>query len=63
MLGMTLLVIVITLALPYTLLANLLGFKPLSLTYLLVIFGIVALYFVSAELAKRWFYKHLGDEA
>jgi Mg2+-importing ATPase len=63
MLGMTLLVIAITLALPYTPLANLLGFTPLPLTYLLVIFGIVALYFFSAEFAKRWFYEHYGDES
>jgi Mg2+-importing ATPase len=63
MLGMTLLVMVITLALPYTPLAVLLGFIPLPMTYLLLIFGIVALYFTSAEFAKRWFYKHYGDES
>jgi Mg2+-importing ATPase len=57
MLGMTLLVMAITLALPYTPLAGLLGFAPLSLIYLLAIFGIVAMYFVSAEFAKRWFYQ------
>jgi Mg2+-importing ATPase len=63
MLGMTLLVIALTLVLPYTPLAGLLGFTPLGLSYLLLIFGIVALYFVSAELAKRWFYQQLhGDE-
>jgi len=56
MLGMTLVVMAITLALPYTPLAGLLGFAPLSPTYLLVIFGIVALYFISAEFTKRWFY-------
>jgi len=62
MLGMTLLVMAITLALPYTPLAGLLGFTPLPLTYLLVIFGIVMLYFVSAEFAKRWFYRQLHGE-
>ena len=36
MLGMTLLVVAITLCLPYTPLAGLLGFTPLPLTYLLV---------------------------
>ena len=61
MLGMTLLVIAITLALPYTPLASLLGFSPLPLTYLLVIFGIVALYFTAAELTKRWFFSHYGN--
>jgi Mg2+-importing ATPase len=63
MLGMTVLVMAITLALPYTPLAGLLGFTPLPLAYLLVIFGIVALYFIAAELAKRWFYKNLGEDA
>lgn len=60
MLGMTLLVIAITLALPYSPLAGLLGFVPLSIPYLIVIFGIVALYFISAELTKRWFYRKYG---
>jgi len=58
MLGMTLMVIAITLALPYTPLARLLGFTPLPFIYLVIIFGIVALYFISAEFTKRWFYKH-----
>jgi Mg2+-importing ATPase len=62
MLGMTLLVAGITLALPYTPLAGLLGFAPLPLTYLLSIFGIIALYFLSAELAKRWFYKRIENQ-
>lgn len=61
MLGMTLLVAGITLVLPYTSLAPLLGFAPLPLTYLLSIFGIIALYFLSAELAKHWFYKLFGE--
>jgi hypothetical protein len=39
----------------------LLGFTPLPLLYLLVIFGIVALYFGSAELTKRWFYRQLRN--
>lgn len=60
MLGMTLLVMAITLALPYTPLARLLGFTPLSIPFLLVIFGIVALYFMSAEVIKRWFYRKYG---
>jgi P-type Mg2+ transporter len=56
MLTMTAIVILITLYLPYSPLAGLLGFVPLSLPFLLVIFGIVVLYFISAELTKRWFY-------
>jgi Mg2+-importing ATPase len=61
MLGMTLLVIIVTLALPYTPLANLLGFTPLPPLYLLAIFGIVVLYFLTAEFTKRWFYQKYGD--
>jgi Mg2+-importing ATPase len=56
MLGMTALVAVITLALPYTPLARVLGFTPLPALYLLVIFSIIVMYFLSAELTKRWFY-------
>jgi Mg2+-importing ATPase len=59
---MTFLVAAITLALPYTPLAVPLGFAPLPLTYLIVIFGIVALYFLSAEFTKRWFYRQLHGE-
>ena len=57
MLAVTGVVILITLWLPYSPLAGLLGFVPLSMLYLPVIFGIVALYFISAELTKRWFYR------
>ncbi|PWB74017.1 MAG: magnesium-translocating P-type ATPase [Anaerolineales bacterium] len=59
MLGMTLAVIAVTLALPYSPVAGLLGFAPLPPLYLFLIFGIVALYFLSAELTKRWFYARL----
>jgi Mg2+-importing ATPase len=62
MLVMTLLVAGIALVLPYTPLAELLGFSPLPLTYLLPIFGIVGLYFLSAELAKRWFYQRFENQ-
>jgi Mg2+-importing ATPase len=60
MLAVTGFVMLITLWLPYSPLAGLMGFVPLPLTYLLVIFGIVALYFLSAEFAKRWFYRKYG---
>jgi Mg2+-importing ATPase len=60
MLAVTAAVMLITLVLPYSPLAGLLGFTPLSIPYLLVIFGIVALYFMSAELTKRWFYRKYG---
>lgn len=61
MLLMTALVIAVTLALPYSPLAGLLGFEKLPLQTLLVIFGIVVLYFLSAELVKRWFYRRLRE--
>jgi len=57
MLGITALVAAITLALPYTPLAGMLGFTPLPAIYLLVIFGIIVMYFLSAEFTKRWFYR------
>jgi Mg2+-importing ATPase len=60
MLGITVLVALIALALPYTPLAGVLGFSPLPPVYLLTILGIVGLYFISAELAKRWFYRKFG---
>jgi Mg2+-importing ATPase len=61
MLTVTAVVILITLWLPYSPLAGLLGFTPLSISYLMVIFGIVALYFMSAELTKRWFYRQIKN--
>ncbi|MGE5463896.1 MAG: magnesium-translocating P-type ATPase, partial [Syntrophothermus sp.] len=60
MLGMTFLVILITLVLPYTPLAALLDFTPLPLSYLLAIGVIIALYFAAAEITKRWFYHKYG---
>jgi Mg2+-importing ATPase len=64
MLAATGLVILLTLGLPYTPLAGVLGFVPLPPVFLLAIFAIVALYFVSAELTKRWFYgkEESGEE-
>jgi Mg2+-importing ATPase len=55
-------VMLVTLWLPYSPLAGLLGFVPLPLPFLLVIFGIVALYFLSAELTKRWFYHQVKNK-
>jgi Mg2+-importing ATPase len=57
MLGMTAVVAAITLALPYSPLAKMLGFSPLPALYLLVIFSIIVMYFLSAEFTKRWFYR------
>ena len=63
MLAVTGVVMLITLGLPYSPLAGLLGFVPLPFLYLLVISGIVALYFMSAELTKRWFYRQAKNNA
>jgi Mg2+-importing ATPase len=60
MLIVTAVVMLITLLLPYSPLAGLLGLTPLPILYLLIIFGIVGSYFFSAEMAKRWFYRKFG---
>ena len=60
MIIVTILIAVVTLWLPYSPLAGLLGFTPLPALYLVSIFGIVLLYFFSAEFAKRIFYRKFG---
>ncbi len=57
MLIVTVIVMILTLLLPYSPLANLLGFTPLPIGYLLIIFAIVIAYALTAEAAKRWFYR------
>jgi P-type Mg2+ transporter len=56
----TLLMAVVAVLLPYTPLAGPLGFKPLPPLYLLAIAAIALVYVASAELVKRWFYRHYG---
>jgi Mg2+-importing ATPase len=63
MLAVTGVVMLVTLWIPYSPLAGALGFVPLSIPYLVVILGIVALYFMSAELTKRWFYRQAKNNA
>lgn len=62
MLVMTAVVILATLYLPYSPLANLLGFVPLSLPLLLLIICIATLYFFSAEMTKHWFYRKIRED-
>lgn len=60
MLAVTIAVGVVVMLMPYSPLANVLGFEPLRITTLLALLGIVAVYFISAEFTKRWFFKRFG---
>ena len=53
----TLLVVVVTLILPYTPLDQILGFSKLPASFILVIIAIVVVYILAAELTKRVFYR------
>jgi Mg2+-importing ATPase len=59
LLAATLLVIGLTILLPWSPLAGLFKFEPLPLSYLAAVGGVVALYVLSAELAKAAFYRWL----
>ncbi|PSL47906.1 Mg2+-importing ATPase [Chitinophaga niastensis] len=54
----TLFVALFTLLLPLLPFAHLLGFVAVPLKFYLAMLGIVALYILSAELTKKWFYKN-----
>jgi Mg2+-importing ATPase len=53
----TLLVALATILLPYTPIGTLFGFVPIPLPYLFTLLLVVVLYIISAEVAKRFFYK------
>jgi magnesium-transporting ATPase (P-type) len=53
----SLVLIVLTCAIPYLLLAAALGFVPLPAVLLLTVAAITALYILAAELTKHWFYR------
>ncbi len=55
----TLLVVALTIILPYTPLAELFGFRPLTAAFLGMIGLIMAVYITTAELAKRIFYRYI----
>ena len=56
----TLSIVVVTVIVPLTPVAEMLGFSPLPLSFLLLIGFIVLLYIVTAEVAKRVFYKRVN---
>lgn len=55
----TILIVVITMILPYTPLGNLFGFSPLSLPTYLFLLAIVVVYIIAAEITKTIFYKRV----
>ena len=55
----TLFVVLATLLLPYTELSRLFGFTPMPLEFLPVLAGILLLYIVTAEIAKKMFYRRV----
>jgi len=55
--GMTILVAVVVIAIPYTPLGHLMGFRPFPAYFYPILLGIMVLYISSAELAKRLFYR------
>ncbi len=57
LLGMTILVAAVTIAIPYTPLAGLLGFKPVPALFHALLFGILVSYVAAAEITKKLFYK------
>ncbi|HEX9018439.1 MAG TPA: magnesium-translocating P-type ATPase [Anaerolineaceae bacterium] len=60
MMTVTVLVVLFTVALPFTPLAGLFEFTPLSPLFLLAVAGIVILYMASALVARRLFYRWHG---
>ena len=57
----TLSIVALTLILPFTPLDQILGFSPLPVSFILAIIGIVIVYILAAELAKRLFYRFINQ--
>jgi Mg2+-importing ATPase len=53
-------VVAIAVILPFTLLASVLGFTPLPLRFIALLFGLTAIYLALVEIVKRWFYRRLA---
>jgi Mg2+-importing ATPase len=60
MLSITAFVALLVLAVPYTPVASVIGFKALPLPLLAVMVGLALTYFACAEAAKRWFYRRFA---
>jgi Mg2+-importing ATPase len=54
----TIVLIVVTMAIPYLPLAIVLGFVPLSAALLTSLAAITILYVIATETMKRWFYRN-----
>ena len=52
----TIAIVAVILALPYTPIAGIFGFEPLPLVFLLIMFAIVGVYVIMAEVTKKVFY-------
>jgi len=52
--------VLVTVLLPYTPLGRSPGFQATAAAVLAAVAAIVATYVASAELVKRWFYRHYG---
>ena len=55
----TMLIVILTLILPFTPLARLFGFAPLKISFLFMLAGIVLFYIIGAEIVKKIFYQHV----
>ena len=55
----TMVIVAVILALPYTPLAGIFGFEPLPLAFILIMFAIVGLYVIMAEVTKKVFYHYV----
>jgi Mg2+-importing ATPase len=57
----TLIVVGVTLLLPYLPVSGLLGFSPLPFVFLVLLAGIIVLYVLTAEVAKKLFYRYVRE--
>ena len=55
----TLLIVGVTVILPFTLLGRLFGFESIPISVIIIMVAIVGLYLISGEVVKRIFYKHV----